>query len=368
MGSVTGRPFTIRMVAFCLAGLFGAACGSEPAPSPGWGDEGAGGGSYARGPHGDEDYPQGSANQIRPPSPTFEPAPNPPGPACAGKSRDPYGLTKVATVKSGDRTRRAIVSLPDGYDPDVAAPLVLNFHGFTSDALQQIPITAMSRIAKSRGYVVVYPDGVARSWNAGNCCGTAWTDSVDDIAFTKALIEELQESLCIDPKRVYATGFSNGGFFSYRLACEMADRIAAIAPVSGVMGIDPELCQPARPVPVLHIHGTKDPMVRYDGGIPLTSITLYDAPLYFRSAPNTVNIWRQKNRCLSGQREIFRNGDASCDLFPQCAGDADVVFCTIDGGGHTWPGGDARLPLGKTSMDMSASESILNFFDAHPMR
>src|SRR5690606_3308049 len=146
--------------------------------------------------------------------------------------------------------------------------LVLNFHGFTSADWQEALLTRMDREVDARGVIVAYPQGVATSWNAGACCGTAWADAVDDVGFVRALIEHLEAEYCIDARGVDATGMSNGGFLSHRLACELSDRIAAIAPVAGVLGVDPASCAPSRPVPVWQFHGTEDPLVPYEGGTP----------------------------------------------------------------------------------------------------
>lgn len=136
-------------------------------------------------------------------------------------------------LEFGGTTRSYEIHLPPSYDGTRPLPLVLNFHGFTSSGLDQ-------------------------SWNAGLCCGRSATLDVDDVGFTRAIIDDISSRACVDPSRVYATGMSNGGFFSHRLACEAADVIAAVAPVAGVLGIDEEACNPARPIPIIHLHGTGD--------------------------------------------------------------------------------------------------------------
>lgn len=286
-----------------------------------------------------------------------------PGPfSCTGKKGG--GGDPILSLTSGNLPRTSLLHVPSGYDPAKGTMLVLNFHGFTSDDLQQEVITRMNGSADKHGYLVAYPQGVARSWNAGDCCGTAWTDSVDDVAFVKALLAKIEGDWCVDPKRVYAAGFSNGGFLSHRLACEMSDVFAAIAPVSGVFGMDPAKCTPARPVPVLHFHGTADPIVPYNGGTPIVPIDLGPI-LAFRSVADSLQIWRTKNGCLGGPSTIYANGDAECVQWQGCK--ADVVHCRIDQGGHTWPGG-VPIPLaGKTSTDISATETMYGFFTAHPM-
>jgi polyhydroxybutyrate depolymerase len=166
--------------------------------------------------------------------------------------------------------------------------------------------------------------------------------------------------------RAIATGFSNGGFLSHRLACDMSDVFAAIAPVSGVFGTDPSKCNPPRAVPVLHFHGTSDPIVPYGGGTPVVPIDLGKI-IAFRSVPDTLQIWRTKNACLGGPVTIYAKGDATCTQWSTCKNGADVVHCRIDDGGHTWPGGVPIPLVGKTSTDISATETMYGFFTAHPM-
>jgi polyhydroxybutyrate depolymerase len=148
---------------------------------------------------------------------------------------------------------------------------------------------------------------------------------------------------------------SNGGFLSHRLGCELSTRIAAIAPVAGVMGIP--TCTPARPVPVMHFHGTLDPLVPYSGG----------SPLGFPSVPVTNDGWAARNACTGSAQQTYQKGDATCMTHDQCAGGVSVTLCTIDGGGHTWPGGLPVPVLGKTSTDISATDAMWDFFQKYKL-
>ena len=281
--------------------------------------------------------------------------------ACSGKI-----ATKGATltIESGGRQRSARVHVPDSYDPDVGTMLVLNFHGYSSDDWQQELLSGMTAAADARGFIVVYPRGIANSFNAGQCCGTAWTDSVDDVTFTADLVAELSDRYCVDPAQIYATGMSNGGFFAHRLACELSDTFAAIAPVAGVIGV--EQCEPTREVPVLHIHGTDDPLVPFDGGMPLTGWNVA-GDLDFMSVEETIEMWKGIDSCAAQSQEYFATGDSECVQWFSCDGESEVVRCVVDGGGHTWPGGLPIPFLGKTSTDMNATDLMLDFFEAHPM-
>lgn len=356
--------FAILLVGGVAVGLVG--CGSSGSAEVGFAEV-----SSADG--GDDDWslePEGgwpdADTRTDEPSggaPSFGDGPPPPQPfTCTGKT----GKTGDHTVriKSGNLNRSALLHVPPSYDPGKGTALVLNFHGFTSADWQQRLLSRMDATSDARGFIVAYPAGIASSWNAGQCCGTAWLDAVNDVQFVKDLISEISNEYCIDPKRIYATGMSNGGFFSYRLACELSDVIAAIAPVAGVLGMPPELCHPKRPIPVLHFHGTKDSVVPYGGGNPLVNLNI-PGTLDFRSVEETVRTFRNLNGCVGEPVIIYAKGDAVCEQWANCQGGSEVTLCTIDGGGHTWPGG---LPLpGGTSKDISATETMAEFFAAHPL-
>lgn len=269
----------------------------------------------------------------------------------------PQPLDNEWTLEVDGRERTFFVHVPESYDPAVRTPLVLNFHGFSSNASQQQLLTLMPEKSDAEGFVVVHPEGVGlpQGWNAGVCCGQAMTDGVDDVAFVEAMIEQLEAALCIDADRIYATGFSNGGFLSHRLACELSGRIAAIAPVSGVIGID--TCEPGRPVPVLQFHGTADAVVAYDG----------NSVLGFPSVEGTMSDWAMRNGCDATAELSYENGDTTCVRYGGCDNGADVELCTVDLGGHTWPGGTPFPPGGHTTTDISATDAMWEFFSGHPM-
>lgn len=274
--------------------------------------------------------------------------------ACAPDAEVPE--TGLRTITSGGMERSFLLHVPTGYDRAPTA-LVLNFHGFTSSPTDQEYFSVMSEAADREGFAVAYPQGTGlpASFNAGLCCGDAVQQEVDDVAFTADLIDAVAAELCLDPARVYSTGLSNGGFMSYRLACELADRIAAIAPVAGVMGI--EECAPGRAVPVLHFHGTADALVPFDGG----GVT------GFPSVEDTVAAWAERDGCTGEPQVSFEQGDALCRRWDSCDQGAAVELCVIDGGGHTWPGGRVPAVAGKTSEDLVATGRMWEFFRDHPL-
>jgi polyhydroxybutyrate depolymerase len=212
----------------------------------------------------------------------------------------------------------------------------------------------MNDDSDARGFVAVYPQGtgLAPSWNAGACCGAAASSNTDDVQFASDLIDELERRLCVDPARVFSTGMSNGGFLSHRLGCELADRIAAIGPVAGVMGID--ACDPARPIPVIHFHGTSDTVVPYTGS----------TALGFRSVADTIDGWAERNGCTGDLEPLSENGDSRCEQVAGCPAGAEVILCTVEAGGHTWPGGTPVPLLGKTTADLDANETMWQLFES----
>ena len=245
--------------------------------------------------------------------------------------------------------------VPASYDPNVPTTLVINFHGLLSNANQQAWFSQMNEHAEAAGIIVAYPQGVGSSWNAGSCCGSAANQEVDDVAFVRELVEHLSTVLCVSPKRVFATGMSNGGFMSHRLACEASDVFAAIAPVAGVLGVDTATCG-ARAVPVMHFHGTADLLVPYEGG----GVT--GSP----SVDETIDFWVGHNACATGPEVTFQQGDTTCETWTDCTDGANVTRCRVEMGGHCWPG-NAICLSGASTAEIHASAAALDFFAAHPM-
>lgn len=264
------------------------------------------------------------------------------------------GTSEIKITSSGvERSARLVV--PAGYDSTKKTPLIMVFHGYTETAEQIEKISQMTPAAAKQGVLVVYPTGISTSWNAGSCCGSGSSSNRPDVKFVGDLLDSLQQQLCIDEKRVYAAGFSNGGMLSNRLACELSDRIAAIGPVAGPLAIDP--CEPKRPMPVIAFHGTSDFIVPYNGG------GLSGA----KSAPATFDFWAKNANCTDAPAKVYENGDSSCVQHTQCAAGAIVELCTVQSGGHQWPGGTSAGPAGKLTQDIDASEEMVKFFLAHPM-
>ncbi len=280
--------------------------------------------------------------------------------APGGKS----GTFPRKSIFSGGIDRQYDLLVPSSYTPGKPAPLAFNFHGFTADPETQDWLSGMSRLAEEAGFILATPKGSGNEgvlgWNAGECCGQAVSESVDDVAFTSDMIDRISAEYCVDPSRIYATGMSNGGFMSYRLACELSDRIAAIGPVAGVTVMDS--CIPSRPVPIIAFNGTADLLVWYDGGV-------------YESVPRTIARWSMRNGCSREMETVYKKGNVRCEAYRECKGSATVELCTIYGGGHAWPGGmDISLLAsptfglgGETTRNINASRAMWEFFRKHPM-
>lgn len=307
------------------------------------------------------------------PSPTETPLPAVATFPQAGETPRPAGDTpEVVVFLPGDSTRSLlfegvvrsyILHIPPGITSSQAVPLVLVFHGIGLDGNEMIRISGFNAQSDLSGFIVVYPDGTGdkKSWNGGHCCGKAALKQVDDVGFVHALIDELSTIVTFDPQRVYATGFSNGAIMVYRLACELSDQIAAIGPVSATQVKEDLLaCQPTRPVPVIHFHGTDDRLNPYQGGIS-------QAGTQFTSVDEAIQFWVGHDGC-PGQVLETESGTIIHDLYAPCAQDSAVELYTVVGGEHAWPGGESvSAQIGEPTTEISATALMWEFFINHPI-
>ncbi|QDU73987.1 Esterase PHB depolymerase [Bremerella volcania] len=277
------------------------------------------------------------------------------------------------TIDSDDREREFWVYIPtQAQQPEAGWPLVFVFHGGLSNAPTMVRFCEMNEYADAAGFVTVFPNGTGRlptmkTWNAGMCCGYAQREDVNDVHFVELLLADLPRRMAIDPTRIYSTGMSNGGMMSYLLGDKLADRFAAIAPVGGTMG-NPT-CSPSRPVPLMHIHGTDDQFVRWEGGVGSRS----KSKLHFHSVDHAMENWIAANRAQTTPSieslPVEVNDGTSIERFIYAADGSDsaeVVLLKVHGGGHTWPGKESRLELlGPTTRNLDANQAIWEFFQRH---
>jgi polyhydroxybutyrate depolymerase len=251
--------------------------------------------------------------------------------AQADAATNPTSCPSTSTLKTGDnkstlqfggRTRSYVVYLPSSIKAGMAVPLVFDFHGHGANASQEESSSGWKKKADQSGFIVVYPEGVDSSWNVGSCCGLAMSENVDDVGFTRAMIEAVSKAACIDAKRIYATGMSNGAGFTQRLACEAADVIAAIAAASADLVTDP--CVPARPISELSIRGLSDTMVAYAGG--KTGSTGWYSP----GAEGTLALWKTIDQCTGSPQATHQY----CETYTSCGAGVEIGLCSLPNTGH----------------------------------
>ena len=268
------------------------------------------------------------------------------------------------TIQVGDMERTYRVHLPANYDEAQPAPLVLAFHMYTGSGRTMEWLTHLNKIADQEGFIVVYPDGYKASWADGSNQYPADQTQVDDFAFATALLDKLQEEYVVDPTRIYATGFSSGGFLAQRLACEMPDKFTAVATVGATLSRKVIAdCLPETPTAIMMINGIDDYGVPWDGD------------QAYASVPDTVAHWVQVNACsteadTTSEPDMVDDGtQVERSVYSPCQDGTEVVLYSIAGSGHTWPGGSKPVQLwglnGPISQEMDASQVIWDFFKAH---
>ena len=276
------------------------------------------------------------------------------------------------SIDVGETTRSYVVHVPPGYDPDKPTPVVLAFHGAGMNGRAMVSFSGLSEKADKAGFVVAYPNGtglagVLLTWNAGWPPAAPGTTRADDAAFVAALLDDLASVVNLDSKRVFATGMSNGGMMCYRLASEMSDRIAAIAPVAGTLALP--AYEPERPVPVIHFHGSDDRLVPFGESNGASRFSR------MKSVEQTIAAVVKANGC-SERPDVTELPDAAGDgttivrkAFAPGPSGAEVVLYVVQGGGHTWPGREPPVGfIGKSTKNLSANDLIWEFFEKHPMR
>jgi polyhydroxybutyrate depolymerase len=291
------------------------------------------------------------------------------------------GKGRRRSIMHDNLKRTFSVYAPASFDKNVQMPVLFALHGRGTNGKGMKVVTkkGFNRLADKDGFLVVYPDGIERSWNDGRTDAEAndraHRENIDDVGFISALIDYVIAEYNTDPKRIYITGISNGAMMAYRLACELSQRIEAIAPVDGnIPFMISDKCSPSEPVSVLAINNVLDPLVPFEGG-EIHNHTNKIKLGKVLSVKESIEFWVVRNGCLKTPivtempdsepddgtrvvREEYTNG----------LNGTEVILYTIEGGGHTWPGGFQYLPerrIGKTSRDINANEIIWQFFKKH---
>ncbi|MEO0085035.1 MAG: PHB depolymerase family esterase [candidate division WOR-3 bacterium] len=290
--------------------------------------------------------------------------------AATANGADMTSGDQLCSLEFGGRKRTYLLHLPD-MTADYARPLVFVLHGGGGSGRAVARLTGFSRLADSVGFIAAYPDAVERHWNDGRGVKRflAQREEVDDVGFISALIDTLVRQFGLDPTRVYAAGMSNGAMMCHRLGLELSDRVAAVAPVAGNLPVKLAERRPTRPVSVLAINGTDDPLVPFEGG-GVGRIVKRGKVL---STAKTVGFWVERNGCASVPDTSWvddadpQDGIRVARAVHSGGRDgSEVVLYTVFGGGHTWPQGAARPGhYGRTARDFSATEEIWRFFERH---
>ncbi|NIM94077.1 MAG: hypothetical protein GTO18_10255 [Anaerolineales bacterium] len=274
-------------------------------------------------------------------------------------------------IEVGGVERIYYVHLPSTTAPREPWPVLLFFHGFRYPVEPMRELIEYDALAEEQGFVAVYPLGYHEMWQSDESISNRY--ATDDIEFVNAIIDEIQDDLPVDPKRIYAVGFSNGGFFSSRLACELSDRIAAFGSVAGTMSDAllelPEPCAPPAPVPIVYIHGTEDDRVYFyqesQGGLSASGALM--------SIPDTIDFWLGINACgesptVEDIPDVPDDGtQVTKEFYGDCQEGAEVVLYAIEGGGHTWPGNmdyaeaAREVGVGLISADLDATNALWEF-------
>jgi polyhydroxybutyrate depolymerase len=278
---------------------------------------------------------------------------------------------KRGKIEVDGRERTYALHVPANYDEMKSVPLLIALHGRLGTGSGEERLAHLDKVSDEHGFLVVYPDGLDRSWSDGRGGTPSDRNGVDDVKFLSALIDKIEGEYKVDHARIYATGMSNGGFMSGRLACDLSERIAAVAIVGASLSESVAAhCHPTKPISVMIIQGTEDPLVPFDGGA-LGKNGDRGVVLSHKAA---VQKFVEVDHCGAEAKEKHvpdKAGDGtSIDvaMYGPCAGNSEVASYVINGGGHAWPGGIQYLPamiIGKTTHNLDGSEEIWEFLSRH---
>jgi polyhydroxybutyrate depolymerase len=291
------------------------------------------------------------------------------------------GINLRESFKHNNLVRTFNIHIPQSYNESVHLPLLIALHGRGGNGESMLLVTrkGFNRLADKENFFVAYPDGIGLNWNDGRmdeeANDRAHKENIDDVGFISSLIDSMIKDYHIDPRRIYVTGISNGAIMAYRLACELSHKIAAIAPVDGNI---PNLliveCKPEMPVSVLAINNKNDPLVPFEGGDIQSGIRRLKLGKVL-SVNESIGFWINHNNCSTlpvvTEMPDADQKDGTKVMRYEYINNTDgteVILYSIDGGGHTWPGGFQYLPvwiIGRTCRDIDANEIIWSFFKKH---
>ncbi len=273
------------------------------------------------------------------------------------------------TIVSSGQEREYLLYVPESYDSAKPTPLVISMHAAAMWPAAQMETSQWNDVADQHGFIVVYPSGrtlrgsgtgvLPRVWHAGTEAVTA------DVAFISDLIDTLDAAYTIDPTRIYANGLSNGGRMAFELSCRLSHRIGAVGTVAAAQDRPWNSCADTLPVPMISFHGTADRLVLYEGRDPF-----WLSPRPFPSVTEWTANWARRNRCAPNPIESVVAADVTRLEYTDCADDAAVVLYTVQGGGHSWPGGQPMPEwiVGPTSRSIDATRQMWAFFSEHGLQ
>jgi polyhydroxybutyrate depolymerase len=290
------------------------------------------------------------------------------------------GLSDVSLELAGE-TGHFYREVPTSYTGRTPVPVVLDFHGYSEPATVQVTLSQLGALGQSQGFITITPE-VSHPGLTGAGPLFDTTPGGRDLRWVGGLIDTVENTLCVDQRRVFATGYSNGAFLVSAMACQYAGRVAAVAPVAGIE-VAPR-CRPSRPVPVVAFHGSADPLVAFRGGVGRAASSFL-TPAVARamgsflprslsrgghSIPGNAAAWAQRNGCAPKPAQVQVTSDVRLVRY-RCPHDATVELYVVQGGGHTWPGSKFSQQLsgdlGRTTLSISADRLMWAFFRAHPL-
>jgi polyhydroxybutyrate depolymerase len=273
------------------------------------------------------------------------------------------------TIVSSGQEREYLLYVPKSYDSAIPTPLVISMHAAALWPATQMETSQWNETADEHGFIVVYPSGRTLRGGGSGVRPKVWhsgpESTAEDVRFISELLNRLEATYNIDPTRIYANGFSNGGRMAFVLSCSLSHRIAAVGTVAAAQDQPWSSCADTLPIPMISFHGTADPLVLYEGRGPS-----WLSPRPFPSVRDWTANWARRNRCGPHPIESVVAVDVTRREYTDCAGDAAVVLYTVLEGGHTWPGGKPmpKWLVGTTTRSIKATREMWAFFGEHRLR